>query len=54
MVNEDMKKAKYHDMLKDEIREIVSMSSYRNLEDIIMTTRERKIDLKIVRKRKLV
>ena len=54
VVDEEMKKAKYHDMLKDEIWEFVSMSSCRRLEDMIVRARERQIDMETVRKRKLV
>ena len=40
VADEEMKKAGYHDMLKDEIRQFVSMSSYRTLEDMITRARE--------------
>ena len=35
MAYEDMKKAKYYDMMKDETQEFVSLSNYRTLEDMI-------------------
>lgn len=49
-----MKKAKYHDMLKDEIREFMSMSRCRTLEHIIARAREREIDLETMKKMKSV
>ena len=40
-----MKKARYHEMLWDDIREFVSRSGYKTLEDMISRAREREIDL---------
>ena len=46
-----MIKVKYHDMLKDDIREFVSLSGC-DLDDIIARVRERDIDLEHLRKRR--
>ena len=47
-----MKKVLYHDMLRDDIREFVSRSSCKTLEDMIARAREREIDLEHLGKRK--
>lgn len=54
VVDEETKKARYHDKLKDEIREFMNMSSCKILEDTIAWAREQEIDLDAVTKRKLV
>lgn len=54
VADKEMKKVRYHDMLKDEIWEFVSMFSYRNLEDMIARAREWEIDPETMRKRKSV
>lgn len=54
VVHEEMRKAMYHDILKDETREFLSMSKYRTLEDMIAWAREQEINLGTVRKRKSV
>lgn len=41
-------------MLKDEIREFVSISSCKTLEDMIAQDREQEIDRESVRKRKSI
>ena len=43
---------RYHDMLWDDIREFVRMSSCKTLEDIISRSWEREIDLEHLGKRK--
>ena len=52
MADEDMKKARYHDMLRSDIRQFMSRSSCKMLEDMISRAREREIDLEMERKRK--
>ena len=52
VADEDMKKARYHEMLRDDIREFVSRASCKTLEDMISRAREREIDLEQIRKRK--
>lgn len=52
VIHEEMKKERYHDMLKSDIRQFVSRSSWRTPEDMIMSDREREIDLEMERKRK--
>ena len=46
-----MKKAQYHDMLKDEIREFVSMYSCNTLDGKIARACKREIDSETMRKR---
>ena len=48
-----MKKALYHELLRSDIRQFVSRSNYKTLEDKIARAREREIYLEIERKRKL-
>lgn len=52
--DKEMKKDRYHDMLKDEIREFVSMSSYKTLDDMIPWAYKQEIDLETVKKIKPV
>ena len=49
--NVDMKKIKYHDMLRDDIREFVSLSGCKTLNDMIVRSREWEIDLEHLGKR---
>ena len=50
--DEEMKKARYHEMLRSDIRQFVSRSSCKTLDDMIARARERGIDLEMERKRK--
>ena len=50
--DEEMKKAQYHQMLRSDIRQFVSRSSCKMMEDMIVRARERLIDLEMERKRK--
>nr|KAJ0224671.1 hypothetical protein LSAT_V11C100043830 [Lactuca sativa] len=52
VADEEMKKARYHEMLRDDIRQFVSRSSCKTLEDMIARAREREIDLEQIRTRK--
>ena len=52
VVDEEMKKARYHDMLMDDISEFLSLSGCKTLNDTITRPREREIDLEHLRKRK--
>ncbi|KAL7585243.1 hypothetical protein Lser_V15G45405 [Lactuca serriola] len=54
VASEEMKKARYHDILKDEIREFLSMSSCNTLDDMIDQAHEQEIELETMRKRKSV
>ena len=45
VIDEEMKKNIYQDMLRDDIQEFVSISSCKTLEDIISRSWERDIDL---------
>lgn len=49
-----MKKARYHDMLKDEIQKFMSMSIYNTLDNMIARAWEWEIDLDTLRKRNSV
>lgn len=49
-----MKKSWYHDMFKFEMREFMSMSRCKTLDDMIAWACKREIDLETVRNRKLV
>ena len=51
VVEEEMKKALYHEMLRSDIWQFVSPSSCKKLEDMIARAREREIDLEMERKR---
>ena len=48
----EMKKAKYHDIRRDDISELVSLSGCKNLNDMIARDRECEIDLEYLGKRK--
>ena len=50
--DEEMKKARYHEMLRSDIRQFVSRSSCKTLDDMIARAREREIDLEMEKKRK--
>ena len=47
-----MKKVRYHEMLRDDIREFLSLSWCETLNNMIDRARERDIDLEHLRKRK--
>ena len=47
-----MKKARYHEMLRNDICQFVSRSNCKTLEDMITRAREREIDLEMEKKRK--
>ena len=51
--DEEIRKTRYHDMLKADIREYVSYSTCPALETMISRAREREIDLQYLRKRKV-
>lgn len=51
-VDEEVKKSRYHNMLRAKIREFVSFSFYQTLEQMIDRTREREIKLELQKKRK--
>lgn len=48
---EEKKKTMYHDMLRDDIREILSISSCMTMEDMISRAREWDIELEYLGKR---
>ena len=50
--DEDMRRTRYHDMLRADIREHVSFSTCPTLESMIARAREREIDLEHIWKRK--
>ena len=52
VAEEEMKKSRYHDMLRRDIRPFVSISICRTLEDMETRAREREIDLEMEKKRK--
>lgn len=52
VVDEEMKKMRYHDMLRDDIRKFVSISGCRTLEDMIDRAQEQEIELELRTKRK--
>ena len=52
VMDEEMKKAGDHEMMRSDIREFVSRSTCKTLEDMIARAREREIDLEHIRKRK--
>ena len=54
VTDEEMKNARYYDMLNDEIQEFVSMFSCRTLEDTITRAWKRDIDLETMSMRKSV
>ena len=51
--DEDMRRTRYHDMLRADIREYVSFLAYPTLDSMIARAREREIDMEHVRKRKV-
>ena len=51
-VDEDMRRTRYHDMLRANIQEHVSFSTCPTLDSMIAMAREREIDLEHIRKRK--
>lgn len=51
IADEEMMKTRYHDMLRDDIREFVSFSGCKNLNDMIERARERAIELELRMKR---
>ncbi|XP_052620076.1 uncharacterized protein LOC128126364 [Lactuca sativa] len=50
--DEDMRRTRYHDMLRADIREHVSFSACPTWDSMIARTREKEIDLEHIRKRK--
>ena len=50
--DEEMRKSRYHDMLRADIPKHVSYSACLTLEDMIARVREREIDIKHLRKGK--
>ena len=50
-VDEEMKKERYHDMLRDDIMEFVGISGCNTLNDMTSRSQERDIDLEHIRKR---
>ena len=52
--DEDMRRTRYHDMLRADIREHVSFSTCPTLDSMISSAREREIDLEHIQKRKTV
>ena len=50
--DEEMKKTKYHDMWRDDIREFVSLPWCKNLNDMIARVCEQEIDLERLGNRK--
>ena len=46
--DEDMRRTRYHDMLRADIREHVSFSAYPTLDSMFSRAREREIDLEHV------
>lgn len=51
--DEEMKKNRYHNMLRSDIREFVSYLAYPKLEDMILRAREQEIVLEHIIKRKV-
>ena len=54
VVDEEMKKARYHEILRSDIRQFVIQSSCKTLDDMIARNREREIALEMEKKRKLI
>ena len=52
VVDKEMKKARYHEALRSDIREFVIRSNCKTLEDKIAHAREREIHLEHISKRK--
>ena len=53
VAGEEMKQARCHEMLRSDIRQFMSQSSCKTLEDMITRAREREIDLEMEKKRNL-
>ena len=53
VADEEIKKVRYDEMLRSDIRQFVSRSSCKTLEDMIAMVRERDIDLELEKKRNL-
>lgn len=51
VADEDMRKTRYHDILRDDIREFVSISSHGTSEDMIARSGEQEIELDLWMKR---
>lgn len=51
-MDEEARKTRYYVMLRNDIRELVSFSGYKTLNDMIKKTREREIELEHRAKRK--
>ena len=51
VADEEMKKARYHEMLRSDIRQFMIQSSCKTLEDMLARAREREIDLEMEKKR---
>ena len=47
VVHEEMKNRRYHDMLRDDIWDFVSLSNCKNLDETIARAREQDIELKV-------
>ena len=52
--DDEMKKVRYHDMMRDDIKEFVSLSGCETLNYMIARAQECEIDLQHLRKRKPV
>lgn len=52
--DEEMKKLRYHDMLRDDIPEFVSLSGWKTMNDMITKAWEKEIDLELLGKRRSV
>ena len=52
VLDEEMKKARYHDILRSDIKQFVSISSCRTLKDMVARARESEIDLNMEKKTK--
>ena len=50
---EEMRKTRYHDMMRSDISEFVSFSASLKLDDMISRAQEREIDLEYIGKRKV-
>ena len=47
-----MKKTRYHDMLRNDIKEFVIFSGYKNLNDMIERAHEQEIEMELQTERK--
>ena len=52
VANEEMKKTRYHSMLRDDIHDFLSFSGCKTLNDMVEKAREPEIGLELRRKRK--